>query len=89
MKQITFPAYPSRVNTVGGDGLILIEGDKMKKRREQNGGELWTKVEKIDPTSSSISRSRALNFSSNCPLIPEPAIMAARSIDRTRLCWRD
>ena len=40
-------------------------------------------------TSSSMSLRRALNFSSNCPRIPEPAMMADRSIDRTRLLWRD
>jgi len=40
-------------------------------------------------TSSSMSRINALNFSSNWPRIPEPAIIAERSMDRTRLLWRD
>lgn len=41
------------------------------------------------PDSSSISRMSALNFSSNCPRIPEPAMIAERSIDSTRLFCRD
>jgi hypothetical protein len=40
-------------------------------------------------TSSSISRISALNFSSNWPRMPEPAMIAERSIERTRLLCRD
>ena len=50
---------------------------------------MYGKLEGTNRTSSSMSRSRALNFSSNWPLIPEPAIIAARSIDKTRFLWRD
>ena len=39
--------------------------------------------------SSSMSFTRALNFSSNCPRIPDPATTEDRSMDRTRLFCRD
>jgi hypothetical protein len=40
-------------------------------------------------TSSSMSRISALNFSSNWPRMPEPAMIAERSIERTRLLCSD
>ena len=36
-----------------------------------------------------MSYRRTSNFSSNCPWIPKPAMMADRSIDGTRMLWRD
>jgi hypothetical protein len=50
-------------------------------------GEIWE--ERSHRTSSSMSRSKALNFSSNWPRMPEPAMIAARSIESTRFSWRD
>lgn len=40
-------------------------------------------------TSASISCIRALNFSSNCPRIPDPAITDERSSANTRLSCND
>lgn len=41
------------------------------------------------PACSSISFTSALNFSSNWPRMPEPAMIAERSIARTRLLCKD
>ena len=41
------------------------------------------------PTSSSISQTSALSFSSNRPLVLEPAMIAERSKESTCLSWRD